>query len=67
METLSPKTGGGKCDKAGRNSAKCKKYKINKAREKNKIKNVLQSNGRIAATEYAEAHELQGYLRGLLG
>jgi hypothetical protein len=67
MDTLNSKTGGGKCNKAGRNSAKCKKYRANKNREKNKIKRIMHSNGVQAAEQYAEVFGLQGYLRNLLG
>jgi hypothetical protein len=66
MDTLNTKTGGGKCEKAGRNSAKCKKYRANKTREKNKLRRVLQSSGIDAARLYADQNELQGLLRGLL-
>lgn len=67
MDTLSTKTCGGKCNKAGRNSTKCKKYYANKTREKNKLKRVLKSNGKLAAEAYADAKDLQGVLRNLLG
>jgi hypothetical protein len=59
------KSGGNK--KHGRNEDKCKKYRASKTREKNKLKRVLQSNGRKAAEEYADKVELYGYLRKLLG
>lgn len=59
------KTGGAR--KCGRNEEKCKKYRANKTKEKNKLPRILQSEGVAAANKYAEKHELYGYLRKLLG
>lgn len=59
------KSGGAK--KYGRSEERCKKYRILKTREKNKLKRVLQSNGVKAAEAYADKYELYGYLRKLLG
>ena len=42
--------------KAGRNVAKCKRYKDLKTREKNKVKRVLKSSGKFAAEQYALEH-----------
>ena len=64
MAEQQKKSGGAK--KYGRSEEKCKKYRANKTREKNKLKRVLQSNGITAANEYAEAKELWGYLKKLL-
>ena len=56
-----------KSEKAGRNDTKCKRYRVNKIREKNKIKRILQSSGLVAAEKYAEEKEIWGYLKKLLG
>jgi hypothetical protein len=56
-----------KSEKEGRNDTKCKRYRANKTREKNKLKRVLQSEGLEAAKAYAEAKEIWGYLKKLLG
>jgi hypothetical protein len=56
-----------KSEKAGRNDTKCKKYRVNKTRERNKVKRVLQSSGVQAAKKYAEEKEIWGYLKKLLG
>lgn len=45
--------------KHGRNEEKCKKYKLAKIREKNKLKRVLKSNGYKAAVKYAKLHGLK--------
>jgi hypothetical protein len=63
MAEAQKKSGGNR--KFGRNDEKCKKYRVNKTREKNKIRNVLQSEGIAAAEKYAEQHELYAYLRKL--
>jgi hypothetical protein len=54
-----------KSEKAGRNDTKCKKYRVNKTREKNKLKRVLQSSGLAAAEKYAEEKEIWGYFKKL--
>ena len=51
--------------KIGRNKDKCALYRAMKTREKNKLKRVLQSNGREAAKEYASKHILTEYLKRL--
>lgn len=65
MAEQQKKSGGAK--KYGRSEEKCKKYRANKTREKNKLKRILQSNGLQAAEAYADKVELYGYLRKLLG
>ena len=55
-----------KSEKAGRNDTKCKRYRVNKVREKHKVKRVLQSSGIVAAEKYAEDNEVYGYFRKLL-
>ena len=49
--------------KAGRNKDKCKRYKDLKTREKNKVKRVLKSSGRIAAEQYALEHGLSTWAK----
>jgi len=44
--------------KAGKNAKKCKMYKDNKTREKNKLKRILQSNGIVEARKYAKKHSI---------
>jgi hypothetical protein len=56
----------GSDDKHGRNLAKCKRYRIEQRREKNKLKRIVKSNGITQANQYADKHELWGYLRKLL-
>lgn len=58
------KSGGAK--KYGRNEDKCKKYRASKNREKNKLARILQSEGVVAANNYAEKKELWVYLRKLI-
>jgi hypothetical protein len=57
------KSGGSK--KIGRNADKCKKYFAFHTREKNKIKRVLQSNGRAYAETWAKAHNVSSLLAKL--
>ena len=57
---------GKKNRKYGRNEGKCKRYALEHRREKHKIKRVLLSNGEISAAEYADKHNLGGYLRSLV-
>lgn len=54
-----------KSEKAGRNDTKCKKYRVNKTREKNKVKRVLKSEGVKAAETYADKNGVWSYLRKL--
>jgi hypothetical protein len=54
-----------KSEKAGRNDTKCKRYRVNKVREKHKVKRVLQSSGIIAAEKYADEHDVWSYFRKL--
>lgn len=65
MPKQQQKSSGG-AKKYGRNVTKCEHYKAMKTREKNKLKRVLQSNGKEAAQAYAKEHLLDNYLRGLL-
>lgn len=55
-----------KSEKQGRNGTKCKKYRVNNTREKNKLKRVLQSNGLVAAEKYAEDKGIWGFYKALL-
>jgi hypothetical protein len=57
------KSGGDR--KHGRNDAKCNSYRVEKTREKNKLKRVLKSSGIEAATKYADTKEIWGVLRRL--
>jgi hypothetical protein len=56
----------GSDDKHGRNLAKCKRYRIEQRREKNKLTRILRSEGIDAANIYADKHELWGFLRRTL-
>jgi len=52
--------------KIGCNKDKCALYRAMKTREKNKLKRVLQSNGKEVAKEYATKHILTEYLKGIV-
>lgn len=45
---------------------KCQAYRAAHIWERNKVKRILQSSGREAATEYATYHGISGYLAELL-
>lgn len=45
---------GGGARKHGRNMEKCKRYRAAKTRERNKLRRVLRSNGRVAGIAYAK-------------
>lgn len=55
-----------KSEKQGRNGDKCKRYRARKTREINKLSRILQSEGVVAANNYADKHELWGVLKRLL-
>lgn len=54
-----------KSGKAGRNSAKCKAYRAAGTEYVNKLKRVLDSNGPVAALNYAQQFECFAALRML--
>ena len=61
MAKISKIKSGGK-RKWGRNVTKCQRYKLDKTREKHKVKRVLQSSGIVAAKKYAAANGVLNYL-----
>ena len=63
MADQQKKSGGSK--KIGRNREKCARYRGLHIREKHKVKRVLCSSGAEAAKQYAEKHNLLGYLGSL--
>ena len=51
-----------KSKKAGRNTKKCQRYKINHTREKYKIVKIARSNGVKYALAYATQHALSSFV-----
>jgi len=58
------KSGGAK--KIGRSKEKCAHYRAMHAREMNKVRRVLRSNGWDAAQAYAAKNNVVGYLSKLV-
>ena len=52
-----------KSKKAGRNTKKCQRYKINHTREKHKIVKIARSNGIKHSLAYANQHMLSAWAK----
>ena len=66
MSESSPKKGGKNLTTSAVRKAHYSEYKVNRTREKHKIKRVLKSSGYAAAEAYARPRAMTGYLSSLI-